>query len=52
MKNETVYPEWVQEHKTKGATVKKAGGSYYRTNYFALFPENMLPERKCIQIKI
>lgn len=29
MKSETVYPEWVQEQRTKGTTVKKVGGTYY-----------------------
>ncbi len=27
--NITVYPEWVQEHRTKGTTVKKVGNTYY-----------------------
>lgn len=26
---EKTYPEWVQEHRTKGTTVKKAGNTYY-----------------------
>lgn len=25
----TVYPDWVQEHRTQGTTVKKIGNSYY-----------------------
>lgn len=29
MKTEMVYPEWVQEHRTRGTTVKKVGGTYY-----------------------
>lgn len=29
MKKATVYPEWVQEHRTKGTTVKKVGNTYY-----------------------
>lgn len=29
MKTEMVYPEWVQEHRTRGTTVKKIGGTYY-----------------------
>lgn len=29
MKNETVYPEWVQQQRTKGTTVKKVGNTYY-----------------------
>lgn len=29
MKNETVYPEWVQAQRTKGTTVKKVRGIYY-----------------------
>lgn len=29
MKAETVYPEWVQEYRVKGTTVKKVGGTYY-----------------------
>ena len=24
-----VYPEWVQNHKTKGTTVKRVGENYY-----------------------
>lgn len=26
---EKIYPEWVQEHRTKGTTVKKVGNTYY-----------------------
>ena len=29
MKNEKVYPEWVQQQRTKGTTVKKVGNTYY-----------------------
>ena len=29
MENKTVYPEWVQNYRTKGTTVKKIGNSYY-----------------------
>lgn len=29
MKNETVYPEWVQTQRVKGTTVKKVGNTYY-----------------------
>ena len=29
MKNETVYPEWVQAQRKKGTTVKKVGNNYY-----------------------
>ena len=29
MKNETVYPEWVQQQRIKGTTVKKVGNTYY-----------------------
>lgn len=29
MRNEMVYPEWVQEQRTRGTTVKKVGGTYY-----------------------
>lgn len=29
MRNETVYPEWVQEQRVKGTTVKKVGNTYY-----------------------
>ena len=29
MENKTVYPEWVQNYRTKGTTVKKIGSSYY-----------------------
>ncbi len=29
MRTEIVYPEWVQEHRTKGTTVKKVGNNYY-----------------------
>lgn len=29
MKRETVYPEWVQQQRTKGTTVKKVGNTYY-----------------------
>lgn len=29
MKSELVYPEWVQERRTKGTTVKKIGATYY-----------------------
>lgn len=29
MKSEMVYPEWVQEHRTRGTTVKKVGSTYY-----------------------
>ena len=29
MKNETVYPEWVQAQRMKGTTVKKVGNNYY-----------------------
>lgn len=29
MKNKTVYPEWVQEYRTRGKTVKKVGNTYY-----------------------
>jgi hypothetical protein len=28
-KKETVYPEWVQQQRTKGTTVKKVGNTYY-----------------------
>ena len=29
MKKKTVYPEWVQEQRIKGTTVKKVGNTYY-----------------------
>ena len=29
MKNEKVYPEWVQQQRIKGTTVKKVGNTYY-----------------------
>lgn len=29
MENKTVYPEWVQNYRMKGTTVKKIGNSYY-----------------------
>lgn len=29
MKKETVYPEWVQEQRKRGTTVKKVGNTYY-----------------------
>lgn len=29
MKREKVYPEWVQQQRTKGTTVKKVGNTYY-----------------------
>ena len=29
MKKETVYPEWVQQQRIKGTTVKKVGNTYY-----------------------
>ena len=29
MKNNTVYPEWVQKQRVKGTTVKKVGNTYY-----------------------
>lgn len=29
MKNEKVYPEWVQRQRIKGTTVKKVGNTYY-----------------------
>ena len=29
MKGKNVYPEWVQEHRVRGTTVKKVGGTYY-----------------------
>lgn len=29
MKTELIYPEWVQEQRIKGTTVKKIGGTYY-----------------------
>lgn len=29
MKREVVYPEWVQEQRVRGTTVKKVGGTYY-----------------------
>lgn len=29
MKSETVYPEWVQQQRTRGTTIKKVGGTYY-----------------------
>lgn len=29
MKRKTVYPEWVQEQRVKGTTVKKVGNTYY-----------------------
>lgn len=29
MKGEKIYPEWVQEQRVKGTTVKKIGGTYY-----------------------
>ena len=29
MKTEMIYPEWVQEQRTRGTTVKKIGGTYY-----------------------
>lgn len=29
MKNELVYPDWVQEQRTRGTAVKKVGGTYY-----------------------
>ena len=29
MRKETVYPEWVQEQRVKGTTVKKVGNTYY-----------------------
>lgn len=29
MKGEMIYPEWVQEQRVKGTTVKKIGGTYY-----------------------
>ena len=29
MKNEKVYPEWVQQQRIKGTTVKKIGNTYY-----------------------
>ena len=28
MENKTVYPEWVQNYRTKGTTVKKIGNSF------------------------
>ena len=29
MQKQTVYPEWVQQYRTKGTTVKKVGNTYY-----------------------
>lgn len=29
MKNKLVYPDWVQEQRTRGTAVKKVGGTYY-----------------------
>lgn len=29
MKRETVYPEWVQQYRTTGKTVKKVGDHFY-----------------------
>ena len=29
MINKTVYPEWVQNYRTRGKTVKKVGNTYY-----------------------
>lgn len=29
MQNKTVYPEWVQQYRKKGTTVKKVGNTYY-----------------------
>lgn len=29
MKGEKVYPEWVQEHRKRGTTIKKRGDTYY-----------------------
>lgn len=29
MKGEIIYPEWVQEQRVRGTTVKKIGGTYY-----------------------
>ena len=29
MQKKTVYPEWVQQYRTKGTTVKKVGNNFY-----------------------
>ena len=50
MRTEMIYPEWVQEQRTRGTTVKKIGGTYYlylHRNYYSGWNRGEQKEKTC-----